>query len=161
MYYPRPPGSGWRSIMKLSDILKEKGRTVHTARHDESVSVAIQKLVANNIGALAILDQNNQLVGIFSERDILRLISKNADALAALKISDFMTANVVSGYPEDDSDASQSKMHTYRIRHLPVVNNDGALVGMISQGDLVKARLDQVEFHNTQMEGLVSGKYPA
>ena len=147
--------------MKLSEILDEKGRTVHTARHNESVSVAIQKLVANNIGALAILDENDQLVGVFSERDILRLISVTSDKLASFKIADYMSREVVSGDSEDDVEYSQSIMHSSRIRHLPVVNQQGRLVGMISQGDLVKARLDQVEFHNVQMENLVIGKYPA
>jgi CBS domain-containing protein len=147
--------------MKLTDILADKGHEVHTARPDDSISSAIQKLVVNNIGALAILDVQDQLVGIFSERDILRLISKTPDALAKLRIQDYMTRNVITGAPDDTISDCQTKMHTSRIRHLPVLNKDDSLAGMISQGDLVKARLDQVEFENEQMEGMVTGKYPA
>ncbi len=147
--------------MKLFEILEEKGMTVYTARMEESVSVAIQKLVANNIGALAILNAEDKLVGIFSERDILRLISIIPSALAGFKISDYMTRHVLSGHPEDDVDETQGKMHTNRIRHLPILDNEEKLIGMISQGDLVKARFDQVEFQNSQMEGLVTGRYPA
>jgi len=147
--------------MKLFEILEEKGTRVYTGYADESVAVAIRKLVAHNIGALAILDADEKLVGIFSERDILRLISITSDTLSGFKISDYMTRHVVSGHPDDDAEETQAKMHTSRIRHLPVLDSEAKLIGMISQGDLVKARLDQVEFHNSQMEGLVTGKYPA
>lgn len=147
--------------MRLLEVLEEKGTIVHTCRFDESVSVAIKKLVANNIGALAIVDANDRLVGIFSERDILRLVSITPTALAGFKISDYMTRHVLSGHPDDNVDETQTIMHSSRIRHLPVLNNEAKLVGIISQGDLTKARLDNAEFHNMQMEGLVMGRYPA
>ena len=147
--------------MRLSEVLAEKGSDVVTARNDESVGAAIQKLVAHNIGALAIVDAANRLVGIFSERDILRLISNTPEALAGFRISDHMTRNVITASLEDNVDESQARMFSNRIRHLPVLNQNGNLIGMISMGDLVKARLDQVEFENNHLEGIVSGKYPA
>ena len=89
------------------------------------------------------------------------MISNTPEALAGFRISDHMTRNVITASLEDNVDESQARMFSNRIRHLPVLNQNGNLIGMISMGDLVKARLDQVEFENNHLEGIVSGKYPA
>ena len=146
--------------MKLSEVLTEKGSQVHTALETDPVLFAVETLVTHNIGALAILDVGDRLAGVFSERDILRLVSKTAGELTALKVGQFMTKDVVTGTPSDDVDDSLARMTLKRIRHLPVIER-GRLVGMISIGDLVKARLVETEFHKQQMENLVLGRYPA
>ncbi|MBK6911639.1 MAG: CBS domain-containing protein [bacterium] len=146
--------------MKLAEVLFEKGTRVHMAHESDPVLSAVETLVSHNIGALAILDTSDRLVGIFSERDILRLISRNAGELVKLKVGEFMTRDVITGKPDDTVDEAMATMTSHRIRHLPVVNHSG-LVGMISIGDLVKARLDETEYHKQQMENLVLGRYPA
>ena len=146
--------------MKLSEVLFEKGTRVYTANESDPVLSAVETLVSHNLGALAILDHNNMLAGIFSERDILRLVSRNAGQLASLTVGEFMTRNVVTGNPDDTVDEAMSKMTERRIRHLPVIQH-GRLLGMISIGDLVKSQLEETEYHKQQMENLVAGRYPA
>lgn len=146
--------------MKLSEVLFEKGTRVYSAHESDPVLSAVEMLVSHNIGALAILSGDNVLSGIFSERDILRLVSRNAGQLAKLSVGEFMTRDVVTGAPEDSVEEAMSRMTEKRIRHLPIVQH-GRLVGMISIGDLVKSRLEETEYHKQQMENLVLGKYPA
>lgn len=146
--------------MKLSEVLFEKGTRVYTANETERVLSAVETLVSNNIGALAIVNAQNELVGIFSERDMLRLVSKNAGQFAKLTVGEFMTRDVVTGLPEESVDSALVKMTERRIRHLPILHH-GKLVGMISIGDLVKARLEEAEHHKQQMENVVLGRYPA
>jgi CBS domain-containing protein len=146
--------------MKLSEVLFEKGTRVYTATETEPVLSAVETLVSHNIGALAIIDSHGELVGIFSERDMLRLVSKNAGQLTRLTIEEFMTRDVVTGLPEETVDSAMTKMTERRIRHLPILHH-GKLVGMISIGDLVKAQLEEAEHHKRQMENVVLGKYPA
>lgn len=146
--------------MKLSAVLFEKGLRVYSAQETDPVLEAVEKLVMHNIGALAVVNSEGRLVGVFSERDILRLVSKTAGELKSLAVGKFMTREVITGKPDDDVDDSLAKMTANRIRHLPVLS-DGRLTGMISIGDLVKARLDESEFHKAQMENLVLGRYPA
>jgi len=146
--------------VKLSDVLFEKGTRVHTAWETDQVLKAVETLVTYNIGALAILDREGHLTGIFSERDILRLVSKNAGQLAKLAVGEFMTQKVITGTPEDTVDEAAARMTENRIRHLPILSNE-KLIGMISIGDLVKSQLEETEHHKKQMENLVLGKYPA
>lgn len=146
--------------MKLSDVLFEKGTRVYSSWETDPVLTAVETLVSNNIGALAILNREGRLTGIFSERDILRLVSKNAGQLAKLAVCDFMTKDVITGTPDDTVDEAMARMTQNRIRHLPVLNSD-KLIGMISIGDLVKAQLEETEHHKKQMENLVLGRYPA
>ena len=146
--------------MKLSEVLFEKGTRVYSAHETDPVLAAVETLVSHNIGALAILSGDGVLAGIFSERDILRLVSRNAGQLAKLTVGEFMTRDVVVGAPEDSVEAAMSRMTEKRIRHLPIVHH-GRLVGMISIGDLVKSRLEETEYHKQQMENLVLGRYLA
>ena len=146
--------------MKLSEVLFEKGTRVYSAHESDPVLSAVETLVSHNIGALAILSADGVLAGIFSERDILRLVSRNAGQLAKLTVGEFMTRDVVVGAPEDSVEAAMSRMTEKRIRHLPIVQH-GRLVGMISIGDLVKSRLEETEYHKQQMESVVLGRYPA
>ncbi len=146
--------------MKLSEILAEKGTQIYSAQAGDPVLSAVETLVTHNVGALAVLDTEGELCGIFSERDILRLVSKTAGELRDLKVGAFMTREVITGTPDDDLEDSLARMTMKHIRHLPVVQR-GRLLGMISIGDLVKARLIETEFLNQQMENLVLGRYPA
>ncbi|MCB9357316.1 MAG: CBS domain-containing protein [Calditrichaeota bacterium] len=146
--------------MKLSEVLAEKGTQIYSARADDPVLSAVETLVSHNIGALAIVDAEGRLCGIFSERDILRLVSKTAGELQSLKVGSFMTHEVIVGAPDDDVEDSLARMTMKHIRHLPVVSNRN-LLGMVSIGDLVKARLVETEYLNQQMENLVLGRYPA
>jgi CBS domain-containing protein len=146
--------------MQLWEILDFKGRQVYTADPAESILEAARKLVAHNVGALAILDENGKLIGIFTERDILRLSSGNPCDFGSTLVGENMSTDLVTADPAASVEDCLAVMSQRRIRHLPVMQ-DGKLVGMISQGDLVKASLDHARYEALQLTNFVQGKYPA
>jgi CBS domain-containing protein len=146
--------------MRIAEILDRKGRDVHTASPEETVMDAVHKLVKHNIGALAVVDAQGQLAGIISERDVLRVLPRDAQKLATMRISERMTKEVVTASPEDDVEACLNTMTGRHIRHLPVCRQ-GQLIGMVSIGDLVKSRLDDAVFEAHHLTAMVKGQYPA
>lgn len=131
--------------MKLATVLAAKGNRVFTIEPGASVRAAVQKLAANNIGALIVAEAGGPPVGIISERDIIRGLS-GRDDMPSGSVSGLMSSPVLSGAPDDDADSVLRTMTSKRFRHLPVVA-DGELVGMVTIGDLVKAQLN--EFRGT------------
>lgn len=146
--------------MRLSEILDRKGYQVHTTSPQETVMQAARKLVANNIGALAVVDDQGKLAGIFSERDILRMLPREAGDLNSVRVSQHMSKDVVTAAPTDDVEHSLNTMTTRHIRHLPVCAG-GKLAGMVSIGDLVKSQLDEAVFETKHLTSFVTGQYPA
>jgi len=130
--------------MKIRDFLKIKGRPVITIGPDETVSVAIQKLVENNIGALPVCNDKGKLLGIISERDILKEYFQRSSAIGITRVQDVMTKYVAVGIPEDDLDYVTSVMKQKRIRHLPIVV-DQKLEGIISMRDIVDMQLGEAK----------------
>jgi CBS domain-containing protein len=130
--------------MKVRDFLKIKGRPVITVKPDETVSVAIQKLVYYNIGALPVCNDNGMQVGIISERDLLKECLHHCNAIDVTKIQDVMTKQVAVGVPEDDLDYVTSVMKQKKIRHLPIVV-DQKLEGIISMRDIVDMQLEETK----------------
>lgn len=130
--------------MKIRDLLKIKSRPVITVGPNETVTAAIQKLVDNDRGSLSVCNDKGELVGIITERDIVRKCFARSDAIASTKVRDVMTAQVVIGIPEDDLSYVISVMKQKRIRHIPIVDNQ-KVVGMVSMRDLLDMQLDQTE----------------
>jgi CBS domain-containing protein len=132
--------------MKVRDILAHKGSAVVTVRPDTTVATAIHRLMLERIGALVVSDDGVRVLGIVSERDIVRVVAeRGADALAPdLTVEAMMTRNVLTCGLEDSVKDLMTTMTQRRIRHLPVVEN-GRLVGIVSIGDVVKNRLEEVE----------------
>lgn len=132
--------------MKVRDILAHKGSAVVTVRPDTTVATAIHRLMLERIGALVVSDDGVRVLGIVSERDIVRVVAeRGADALAPdLTVEEMMTRNVLTCGLEDTVKDLMTTMTQRRIRHLPVVEN-GKLVGIVSIGDVVKNRLEEVE----------------
>jgi CBS domain-containing protein len=129
--------------MQISTILATKGRTVVTVTPDQTVRDAVALLVDKHIGAVVVVDENGQPVGIVSERDIVRMLAENANVLSE-PVSRAMTADVIIARPGDDTKAVSKTMTVQRFRHLPVMDHH-ELVGIISIGDVVKAQLDEYE----------------
>lgn len=125
---------------KLKDLLKMKNRPIVTIGPDETTRAATRKLVENNIGALPVCDTKGTLLGIISERDLLRDYSQPARMLGSTKVKDVMTKDVVIGIPEDDLDYVMSVMTQKEIRHLPVMVG-AKLEGFISMRDIVDVQL--------------------
>lgn len=138
--------------MRVSDILRQKGAEVATVRRDESIAEAAQVLAVRKIGALVVADDGSKIDGIISERDVVRhLAERGADALLS-SIGDVMTSDVVTCHRTDAVDQLMSVMTERRIRHLPVIDDDGHLAGLVSIGDVVKRRVEQLVGETRHMQ---------
>ena len=130
--------------MKVANILQTKGSSVKTITADATVRELSRQLKSDSIGAVVVVSPGGRLAGIISERDVARGLADHGAALPALPVSELMTNGVVTCAP-DDSIANISKIMTQRrIRHLPVLEA-GELVGLVSIGDVLKYRLDEVQ----------------
>jgi CBS domain-containing protein len=130
--------------MKIKDFLKIQGRVVISIGPAETVYTAIQRLVKNKIGALPVCNDDGELIGIISERDLLKECLRHSSTIRSTKVQDVMTKYVAVGTPEDDLDYATSIMKQKRVRHLPIVV-DQKLEGMISIRDIVDARLEEIK----------------
>jgi CBS domain-containing protein len=142
--------------MLVRDVLESKGRRVIAIDCDATVSEAIAKLVQNNIGSLPVLDQRGGLVGIFSERDVLRIIHNRGEGFGRMRIADVMTRDPVTCRLEDDVNDVMGKMSERHIAKVPVLD-DNALVGVISVGDVVKVLYDKVHAENQHLISYIHG----
>ena len=129
--------------MNIASLLASKGVNVVTIGPQDSIRSAVSLLAQHNIGALVVVEAQGALVGIVSERDIVRALART-EAILVEPIAMIMTRNVVIGTPQDDLVAVGNTMTERRIRHLPIVEG-GRLVGIISIGDVVKAQRDQYQ----------------
>jgi CBS domain-containing protein len=129
--------------MFVSQILKSKGDLVFTVAPTETVSAVASLLQARRVGALVVLEAD-QVVGIVSERDVTRAIAADGASALANPVTRYMTRDVHFAEPGDTVDELMGRMTDRRVRHLPVCRND-RLVGLVSIGDLVKAKISEVE----------------
>ena len=131
--------------MNVEYILARKGREVRTIRPDASLEDALQRMRTERIGALVVSENGTDLLGILSDRDILYAIADHGTAVLGESVGSAMTAKVFTCSPDDRVSAIMALMTDRHIRHVPVVEGDGRLCGMISIGDVVKQRLDEIE----------------
>jgi CBS domain-containing protein len=129
--------------MNIASLLASKGVKVVTIGPQDTIRRALTLLAQHNIGALVVVEGDGTLVGIVSERDIVRALAR-AETILVQPVAVIMTREVVIGTPQDDLVAVGNTMTVRRIRHLPVVEN-GRLVGIVSIGDVVKAQRDQYQ----------------
>lgn len=129
--------------MLVSQILKTKGDAVFTIGPGETVGDVAGLLHGKRIGALVVLDRE-KVVGIVSERDVVRAVAAHGAGVLKRPVSEFMTANVLFAEPGETIDSLLTRMTDRRIRHLPVCKNE-RLVGIVSIGDLVKWKISEVE----------------
>lgn len=130
--------------MNIKSILATKGAHVVTIGPDQRVRDALNVLAQHNYGALVIADAQNHPIGIISERDIVRLAAKNENCFS-VPVGEVMTKNLILGVPQDDLRAVANTMTDRRIRHLPIVDDQGVLMGIVSIGDVVKAERNNLE----------------
>lgn len=138
--------------MNIGQILKAKGRAVATARPDTSLLDIAAKLWQKKIGAIVIVGDGGEVVGIVSERDIIRRLGERGPEVLKDPVSQSMTANVISCQESSTLDELMEIMTQGRFRHVPVIE-DGALVGIVSIGDVVKNHIAEVEMEVTAMRG--------
>ena len=131
--------------MDVAAILKGKGRNVQTARPDAKLQDIARTLAQKKIGAIVVIGERGRLDGIVSERDVIRAIAERGAQCLLEPVSQAMTRAVETCKSSDTLDELMAKMTTGRFRHLPVLE-DGALVGIVSIGDVVKHHIAEVEF---------------
>ncbi len=141
--------------MNVASILKLKGRAVTTARPDSSLQTVAEKLGAKKIGAVVVVGDNGTVAGIISERDIIRAIGDRGARALAEPVSEVMTRHVVSCTETSELDELMEMMTKGRFRHLPVIE-DGALVGIVSIGDVVKYHIAEVEMEVSAMRNYLA-----
>ena len=142
--------------MNVETILRAKGRDVATIEPDSTVENAIRLLASRRIGALIVSEDGRRVDGIVSERDIVQGLADHGPALLEQRVEEVMTRRVHTCSPEDTVEELMGRMTERRIRHLPVVEA-GALCGMVSIGDVVKNRLEEVEYEASSLRSYVAG----
>ena len=143
--------------MKVQDILQKKSNQVFTLQPHQTLQQASRILTTNNIGALLVVNERGHLVGILSERDIVRQMAQHGEAVGELTVGEVMTTDVLITVPDDDITYLSNTMTNNRIRHIPVLQ-DGELVGIVSIGDVVKAIISDREFMIAQLQNYIVGE---
>ncbi|MBI1339946.1 CBS domain-containing protein [bacterium] len=128
--------------MILDHILREKGREVFSVAEGATLREAAVLLDQRRVGAMVILNEAGAVIGVISERDIVRALARRGAPALSESVADLMTREVVTALPTDTVEAALNKMTDRRIRHLPVVER-GRLLGVVSIGDLVKRRIEE------------------
>lgn len=142
--------------MNVNDILKAKGRDVATVAPDTTVTDAVRLLHRRGIGALVVSADGNRLDGILSERDIVHALAAHGAAVLDRRVAELMTRRVVTCTSNDTIAELMGEMTRRRIRHLPVVDR-GRLAGLVSIGDVVKNRLEEMESETTSLRQFIAG----
>jgi CBS domain-containing protein len=142
--------------MNVETILRSKGRAVATIRPDETIGAALEELISRNIGALVVTGDGGGVDGIISERDIVHALADHGADLLSRSVAEVMTRPVITCNPSDSVEKLMAEMTNRRIRHFPVVQ-DGQLCGIVSIGDVVKNRLDEVEYEARSLRSFIAG----
>jgi CBS domain-containing protein len=143
--------------MLLSEVLSQKGKEVRTISSDASIGDVVTELVRCNIGSLLVQDSpGGPILGIITERDILRAVAERQAPLDQLRVSTCMTCDLITARAQDDITVAMGLMTTHRVRHLPVIEG-GTLYGIVSIGDIVKAHHDELEVENCLMLSYIQG----
>lgn len=142
--------------MKVKDLLLQKGREVVVVDQHRTIGEAAKEMVRKEIGSVLVIGEDKEPAGIFTERDFLRIVSVRCADKDTVKLSEVMTKDLIVGLPDDDLDQVLGIMTDKRLRHLPIFEN-GKLHGIISQGDVVKARLAHQDFVVHYMHEYISG----
>ena len=143
---------------KVSDIVERKGRTVATVPPQATVGEAAALLAEHGIGALVVSSDGRDVAGLLSERDIVRRLADMGASILDTKVAEVMTSDVVTCTWESTTDELAALMTERRFRHVPVVD-EGVLVAIVSIGDIVKSRMDDLAFEADQLQSYVTGSY--
>lgn len=141
--------------MRIFDILRAKGDLVVTIEPTETVQDLLDKLAQFKVGALVVTGDDGGVVGIVSERDVVRSLQQTGGALLEAPVSSIMTSQVHTCTPDDDLEDLATLMTERRFRHVPVLR-DGRLAGIVTIGDVVKLRLEQLQAERDQLTAYIT-----
>lgn len=140
--------------MLADQILDAKGRDVATVASDATIADAVAALAAHNVGALVVSSDGEGVEGILSERDVVRHLAADGTSVMQRPVRDLMAVEVATCDGHDDGEQIMDTMTSGRFRHMPVLR-DGKLAGIISMGDVVKARIDELATETEQLVGYI------
>ena len=138
--------------MKIDDVIRSKGRDVATIAPEATVADLVAIMASANIGALVVSHDGEHILGIVSERDVVRALASDGAELLSRTVGDLMTAEVTVASPEDLIEDTAHTMTERRIRHIPVVI-DGRLAAIVSIGDVVKHRIEALTDERNHLRG--------
>jgi CBS domain-containing protein len=144
----------YRLTMRISDVVRRKGDEVVTIRSEDTVEGLLDLLDRHNIGAVVVSDDGETVNGIVSERDIVRHLQRDGAAVLLAPVGSIMTADVKTCGPDVQIDELARTMTDLRIRHVPVVV-EGKLHAIVSIGDIVKQRIDELQTERDQLVGYI------
>ncbi len=144
-------------MIRISQILKDKGDRVVTIEPDATIAEVVDVLHRERIGAIVVMQEKEELVGIISERNVAHGLAEHGAELLARRVADLMTREVVTCTLDSNVQEIMKEMTVRRFRHLPVVK-DGTLLGIISIGDVVKKRLEELETETTMLQEYITGR---
>ena len=142
--------------MKIRDILRDKGTDVVKIGPEATVLDAMRRLVEHDIGSV-VVEEDDEVVGILTERDVLRLGARDPHGWESTQVRDAMTSDLIIATPDDDTHYCMEIMTRNRIRHLPIIRG-GRLEGIVSIGDVVKASRDDAEAENQYLKDYSRGR---
>lgn len=143
-------------MRSVRHLLETKGREVYAIGPEETVFQALHELAEKDVGALLVME-DEALVGIFSERDYARRVELEGESSREIEVKEVMTSEVVSVRPDQSIDKCMALMTNRRVRHLPVLDPEDRVIGVISIGDVVKEVIAEQEFRIEQLENYISG----
>jgi CBS domain-containing protein len=141
--------------MRIADILRDKGSAVATVTETTTVTALLADLAAHNIGSMVVIGTSTGIVGIVSERDVVRKLHEYGPGLLGRPVADVMSPVVVTCGPEDRVDDLAALMTDNRVRHVPVLVG-GRLVGIVSIGDVVKNRMAEMSAEHQQLQAYIT-----
>lgn len=142
----------------VQNILKLKGSAVATIEPTADLAQAAASLRDHGVGALVVSSDERTIEGIISERDVVRALAAHGSGALGRDVSSAMSTQVTTCHAHDTTDHLMAMMTERRIRHLPVVDDDSHLAGIISIGDVVKARVGQLEIENDQLHDYIQAR---
>jgi CBS domain-containing protein len=144
--------------MRIADILRSKGAAVATVTESTTLTGLLAELSVHNVGAMVVIgssDGGSGVVGIVSERDVVRYLHEQGPELLRRPVGEIMSAVAVTCRPDDPVDDLAALMTNNRVRHVPVLD-DGRLVGIVSIGDVVKIRMDELQAERQQLHAYIT-----
>tara|TARA_Y100001933_G_scaffold183914_1_gene182742 strand:- start:159 stop:599 length:441 start_codon:yes stop_codon:yes gene_type:complete len=145
--------------MKTKDILADKGTHVVTIQETLLLVDVVSMFLKNQVGSVVVVNNHDEIIGIVAPNDVLKTIDRYPEHITTITVSDIMTRNIIIVSPDDTIDELMTIMTENRIRHLPVIDK-GKLAGLVSIGDVVKAKSTVQDVEISYLTDYIEGKYP-
>jgi CBS domain-containing protein len=146
-----------KKLASINQLLQNKGQQVWSVSPDHTVLEALKTMSEKNIGAVVVLEEDNTLCGIFSERDYARKVVLDGRSSSDTPVRDVMTSEVYYVHPQDSVDRCMTLMSEKRFRHLPVLDDNEQILGIISIGDVVKSIIAEQKLLINHLEDFITG----